>query len=275
MAVREIIEIDADKCDGCGLCILACAEGAIQLVNGKAVLVSDRYCDGLGACLGDCPQHAITIVKREALDFDEKAVENHRRSEPPHQPVESRLSPQNGSYNAPRKPVRPLAGFPTPGGCPGSRPQAFGSGESIPLGKTGSSSLSLPQLTNWPVQLMLAPIKAPYFDGAELLIAADCVPFACPDFHSDFLAGRILLIACPKLDRVEIYREKLHDVFSQNDIKSIDIAFMEVPCCNGLVQLVTTAVQETGKNIPINLTKLGIRGQVLATGKTSRKEDAA
>jgi len=276
LALRNVIEIDQEKCDGCGLCILACAEGAIQLVNGKAVLISDKYCDGLGACLGDCPQDAITIIEREALDYNEKAVENHLRTNDPRPSVEKKLAQKSGILDSSRPVVTPLQSIHTGGVCPGSMSRSFDVPEKAPASKEpGVSSSMMSQLTNWPVQLMLAPTSAPYFENADLLIAADCVPFAYPNFHNDFLAGRTLLIACPKLDKVDIYLDKLTEIFRRNEINSIGIAFMEVPCCNGLVQLARTALEQAGKNIPLNLTRLGVRGGVLTRQQIGGEENGS
>lgn len=255
MAVRKIVQIDEEKCDGCGLCVPACAEGAIQLIDGKAKLVSDTYCDGLGACLGECPQDAITVIEREAGDFDEEAVKKHLMGQ---QRVKLEQKP-GPRMPLPEQPVH---------ACPGSMAQSFRPGipTSTGAGFTGGSPS---QLANWPVQLNLAPVKAPYFDGADLLIAADCVPFACADFHRAFLAGRILLIGCPKLDDVNHYRQKLAYIFHENDIKSIEIAYMEVPCCFGLVQLIKLALEDSGKDIPLTMTRVGIRGKIEETEKVT------
>jgi Pyruvate/2-oxoacid:ferredoxin oxidoreductase delta subunit len=235
MATRKIVSIDEEKCDGCGQCATACAEGAIQIVDGKARLLSESYCDGLGACLGECPQDAITIEEREADEFDEAAVSKHLASS-------------------------------APAACPGSAPRSIERCELVDAkGAPGPPSSVQSRLANWPVQLKLAPTKAPYFDGADLLIAADCVPFSYADFHEKFLRQRTLLIGCPKLDSAEFYRKKLAQIFIQNDIKSIDVVYMEVPCCFGLVHLVHESLKESGKDIPLNLIKIGIKGDILET----------
>jgi len=250
LAVREIIRIDEEKCDGCGLCVPACAEGAIQIVNGKARLLDDSYCDGLGACLGECPQDAITIVRRNAVEYDHQAVEKHLATVNRKKP-ESKSAPvipaKNQSIHA----------------CPGSVAQSLRTridSEDSP----GVSSHISSQLLNWPVQLHLVPIKAPYFDNSNLLIAADCVPFANADFHNEFLKGKALIIGCPKLDDINHYHRKLTQIFRENNIKSIEAAFMEVPCCFGLVQLVQRALQDSGKEINIEVRKVGIRGDIQA-----------
>lgn len=254
MAVRNIIRIDEEKCNGCGDCINACAEGALQLVNGKAKLVSDVYCDGLGACLGECPAGALTIEKRESADFDEEAVETRLKTldqdKNSPSPMLTVTSAHKQAPNAPGK----------GGGCPGTMLRQFQSASRpkpvFAAGETPSA------LTQWPIQLHLVPVSAPFLQGAKLLIAADCVPFAYADFHQRLLAGRSLMIGCPKLDNNEFYIEKLTQIFQQNDIKSIDVAFMEVPCCFGLVHAVKTALEESGKSIPLGLTKIGIQGNV-------------
>lgn len=235
MAVRKIVRIDEEKCDGCGQCAGACAEGAIEILDGKARLVSDTYCDGLGACLGECPRDAITIEEREAPEFDVAAAEEH---------VARRKA----------------------GECPGASPQSITRCELVDLeGEPGEGSGVPSRLANWPVQMKLVPVKAPYFDKAHLLIAADCVPFAFADFHGRFLRDRTLLIGCPKLDSFEFYRKKLAQIFIQNDIKAIDVAYMEVPCCFGLVHLVHESLKESGKDIPLKLVKVGIKGDILET----------
>ena len=235
---RNIVRIDEEKCNGCGQCATACAEGAIAIVEGKARLVSETYCDGLGACLGECPQGAISIEEREAAEFDAAAVEKHL-----------------GDTRAQAEPATLLCG------CPGTGARTL---ETHVPAMDEPAEAAPSQLGNWPVQLHLVPVKAPYLQGARLLIAADCVPFAFADFHRHFLAGRILLVGCPKLDDAAFYRDKLAEILRENDIGSVEVAFMEVPCCFGLVQAVRSAVQESGKPIPVSLTKVSIRGAVLA-----------
>jgi Pyruvate/2-oxoacid:ferredoxin oxidoreductase delta subunit len=241
MATRRVVKIDEEKCNGCGLCIPNCAEGALRIVDGKAKLVSDKFCDGLGACLGHCPQDAIVIVERQAEDFDEKAVEAHL--------YKSRLHPQP---ELKPQPV-PLTG------CPSSRVMHLKAPE--PEAETESTPRSASMLFQWPVQLKLVPVDAPYFQNADLLVAADCVPFAYPDFHRDFLKGKAVVVGCPKLDDIQNYREKLTEIFKANSIKSITLPFMEVPCCYGLVVATEDAIRASGKNIPLRKVKVGIRGE--------------
>ncbi|MDP2941852.1 MAG: 4Fe-4S binding protein [Candidatus Omnitrophota bacterium] len=241
MAKRKIIRIDEDKCNGCGLCIPNCPEGAIQLVDGKARLVSDLFCDGLGACLGHCPQGAISVEEREAEEYDEKAVMANRE----------------------RKITVPAShGSLAPAGCPGSRVMQFGR-LARPAGETGhpAAKAAESQLRQWPVQLMLVPPHAPYFSGADLLIAADCVPFAYADFHQELLKGKILLVGCPKLDDTVVYREKISQILKVNQIKSVTYAHMEVPCCFGLVGVVREAIAASGKTVPFQEIVVSIQGE--------------
>ena len=250
--LRKIVRIDEEKCDGCGQCATACAEGAIQIINGKARLVSETYCDGLGACLGECPQGAITIEEREAAVFDEEKVKQHLART---QQAEER---QKQHLKAAKDEL--------PCGCPASASRMIDRSRNAQAesGHAWTGPIES-ELINWPVQLKLLPLQAPYFQDAHLLIAADCVPFAYPDFHRRMLAGHTLLIGCPKLDETELYLEKLTEIFRRNDIQSIEVAFMEVPCCFGLVRLVQMALQASGKDIPVAFTKVGIRGEVLET----------
>ena len=234
--------IDEGRCNGCGQCATACTEGAIEIVNGKARLVSESYCDGLGACLGECPQGAITIEEREAQAFDAEAVEEH-------------LARRRGQ----------VAEQALPCGCPGTTSQALGDAayEAEESGQPAPSRLG-----NWPVQLMLVPSDAPYLQGARLVISADCVPVALADFHRRFLGGRALLLGCPKLDDAGYYREKLAAILVPNDVESVEVVYMEVPCCFGLVRLVQQAIADSGKTIPLTLAKIGIRGEVRETAVT-------
>lgn len=246
--IRKIVQIDAEKCNGCGLCVPSCAEGAIKIEGGKAVLAADNLCDGLGACLGECPQDAIRVIEREADGFDEAAVAEHLKAsgqEPhlPHrQPVDTPPVPGHG------------------GGCPGSRTMSFAPSPTAPADTEGGSRRS--QLAQWPVQLHLVPTNAPYFQNADLLIAADCVPFAYGDFHKDFLAGKALVIGCPKLDDNNFYLQKLTELFLVSAIKSITVLRMEVPCCGGIVMAARQALAASGKEIPFREVTIGIQGGV-------------
>ncbi len=244
---RTIVKIDEEKCDGCGQCVPACAEGAIQIVDGKARLVGENLCDGLGACLGDCPQGAISMEERLVDEYDPEAVKRH-------------LTGENGKQAAPDSQPETQHGLPS-FRCPGSmsltlRPVKESAQKEPALGAASST------LSNWPVQLRLVPVTAPYLRGAKLLIAADCVPFAYADFHRTMLDGRILLIGCPKLDDLEFYHDKLLQIFQMNDVESIEIAYMEVPCCFGLLQVVKQALEQSGKEIPLKPVKISIRGEI-------------
>ena len=240
MAVRKIVEIDEEKCDGCGLCVPACAEGAIQIIDNKAKVVSETYCDGLGACLGECPQNAITIVEREAPDFNEEAVRKHL----------SALKKEE---------LQPFpAAVARSGGCPGSAIRQFSNSAS---GKIKPASVPIEsQLRHWPVQLMLVPPQAPFLRNADILICADCVPFTIPDFHSRFLAGRSLVVGCPKLDNLQYYYDKLKDIFRIANPQRLTVVKMEVPCCNGIAEGTIKARNETAPEIPLDIYTLGIRG---------------
>lgn len=235
---RNIVKIDEEKCNGCGLCVSACAEGAIQMVNGKAKLVTDSYCDGLGACLGECPQDAITIEVREADEFNEEAVKEH---------LEKQKKPEV---------ARPAVHS----GCPGLAARSFNT-ERKPGNKSSTGNES--ELRQWPVQLHLVPVQAPYWEGADILLTADCVPIAYADFQADLLRGRRVITACPKLDDTSPYLEKLTQIISENNIKSLTVAHMEVPCCSGIVRLAIGALNDSGKNIPLKLVKIGIAGDKL------------
>jgi Pyruvate/2-oxoacid:ferredoxin oxidoreductase delta subunit len=253
MAVRKIVEIDEELCNGCGLCVPSCAEGAIQIVDGKARLVKDLYCDGLGACLGKCPLDAITVIERDADAFDEQAVEHHL----------ARIGrvPQAGHGAAqPAAAPVPVHGH-GGGGCPGSAMRQFAA--NAPAATTPSSGSMPSALRQWPVQLHLVSPHAPYFQGADLLLAADCAAFASGDFHARFLEGKALAIACPKLDNPQGYVDKLAAMITESGIRSITIVMMQVPCCRGLEQFVQQAMQIAGTTIPVRRVIVGIEGEIL------------
>ncbi len=252
MTVREVIEIDESLCDGCGDCVTACAEGAIAIIDGKARLISDVYCDGLGVCLGHCPQGAITVIRREADAFDETEVELHL--------AKTRASVPS---SAPRPSLNVVAQSPIAagGGCPGSRAQTLNP-VAPPTGSGAAGPSS--QLRHWPVQLHLVPPTAPFFQGADILLAADCVAFAVGDFHNLFLTGRSLAIACPKLDsNQEIYLEKLVAMIDDAEIKSLRVMVMEVPCCGGLVRLAEEALRRARRTVPVECLIVSTQGMVL------------
>lgn len=234
--IRRIIEIDENKCNGCGLCAQACHEGAIGMVDGKAKLLRDDYCDGLGDCLPACPTGAITFVEREAKAYDEAAVKLHMAAK----------------------------GILKEGmGCPGSAARSVSRKSSECPVSTAAEVTSLEScLTNWPVQIKLAPVNAPYFSGADLLIAADCSAYAYGNFHNDFIKGKITLMGCPKLDSVD-YSEKLAQIIAMNDINSITLTRMEVPCCGGLEMAVKKAIAFSGKDVQLSVVTISINGEIL------------
>jgi len=236
--LRKIVKIDEEKCNGCGICIPNCAEGALQIIDGKARLVSEVFCDGLGACLGDCPQDAITIEEREADEFDEIAVEEHLKQ----------LTP---SISEKRQPET--------GGCPGSALRNFNQDEVCddePLADEQS------QLSHWPVQLMLVPPHAPFLKGADLIICADCVPFAVADFHKRYLKNRAVLVGCPKFDDLNYYRQKLTELFKEAQPSSITVLRMEVPCCGGIASVAIEAHDKSVPGCPLEIHTVGIQNGI-------------
>lgn len=250
MAIRKIVHINEDKCNGCGLCVPSCAEGAIKIIDGKAKLLSENLCDGLGACLGDCPQGAIEITERDAVEFDETAVKIH---------LEKEGKTMNNSHEQHQH------GHHHGGGCPGSRMMEINRQQDQQAASSVSSGdievKIKPQLSQWPVQLMLVPQNAPYFEGADLLITADCVPFAYPNYHLDLLKGKKVVVGCPKLDDIQYYIEKLTGIIKTNNINSVTVAFMEVPCCGGILRAAEQALADSGKNIPLYKVRIGINGE--------------
>jgi len=242
MGKRQIVRIDQEKCDGCGLCVPSCAEGAIQIVDGKAQLSEDKFCDGLGACLGECPQGALTIEEREAEEFVGPAPGAQA-----HHPAPPAVSPPESEVFV----------------CPGSRMRQF-EREKAPA--AGESALG-----HWPVKLRLVGAKAPFLKGASLLVAADCAPFAAGDFHARYLQGKAVVCGCPKFDDLNEYVAKLTAILKENDIKEIAIVNMEVPCCFGLVQVVRQAMEAAGQNPPVTICTLGTEGQLLQQQKIRGK----
>jgi Pyruvate/2-oxoacid:ferredoxin oxidoreductase delta subunit len=255
--LRKVVQIDEARCDGCGQCLTACAEGAIALVGGKARLVADVYCDGLGACLGDCPQDAITVVERDAAAFDEAAVGEHLKRLG-RAPLPGPVAALQGAAPAPRAHA----------GCPGSAPRELPRrGLPVVAEAPGPPAAPAPRqggstLGHWPVQLRLVPVTAPWLGGADLLVAADCVPFAYASFHADFLAGRTVLVGCPKLDDNQAYAAKLADLFSRNQVRSVTVVRMEVPCCGGLSWAVREGLARSGQQVPLRDVVIGVDGAV-------------
>ncbi len=274
MAKRKIIKIDEELCNGCALCIPNCPEGAIQIIDDKARLISDLFCDGLGACLGHCPQGAITIEEREAEEYDEKKVMENIIKQGPNvirahlehlrDHGQKDLLAQAVDFLKSKKipvPVAEKSHRPEHvGSCPGSRVQDFREQKEA-AGPAPEAASAKSELRQWPVQIRLVPPFAPYLDGSDLLIAADCVPFAYANFHADLLRGKTLLVGCPKLDDVDEYQEKFTQIFKINDIKSVTYAAMEVPCCFGLVGVIQEAIRASNKNIPFQQVVIGVKGQ--------------
>ena len=237
---RKIVEIDEDRCSGCGQCAEACAEGAIRIVEGKAKLISENFCDGLGACLGECPEGALTVTERESEEFDPEAVEAHLKKAPVHE------IPQMAC------------------GCPSQNievfPSSLPSRDSRQAQEEGEAASAL---THWPVQIRLIPPSAPFLKGADLLIAADCTPLAYAGFHRNLIPGKVVMLGCPKFDDTEGYVEKFFQIFSTVDIKSITVVDMEVPCCSKLPMIVRKALSLSHKVIPLEEIVISRRGDVL------------
>jgi len=234
---RNIVEIDASLCDGCGQCVLACAEGAIAVVDGKARVVADSYCDGLGACLAECPRGALRIVQREADEFDEQAVHTHVQQQKQGQEAE--------------KPCHQ---------CPSARIRQFTPRQQAVSNQPGPSRS---ELSTWPVQLKLVAPDAPFLENADMLVAADCTAFAYPDVHRDFFKGRVLLCGCPKLDDQEAYVQKFTSIFRRNTIRSVTVLIMEVPCCGGMPTIIQKAMDAASAKVPMAIVTIGIEGGII------------
>jgi len=275
---RQIIKIDEDKCNGCGLCVPNCPEGALKVIDGKARLVGELLCDGLGACIGNCPEGAITIEEREAEKYDEKKVMGniitagpgvikahlkHLRDHGQKEYFDQALDfLKNKGIEVPDIDDGASQGaVPPAAGCPGMRQMDLGGGKAE---EAGPGTTQVSELRQWPLQLHLLSPDAPYFKGADIVVAADCVPFAFADFHKRFLRGKILIIFCPKLDReLDIYIEKLSQIIKKNGIRSITIVHMEVPCCYGTVSIVEEALKRSGQNVLIKDYTVSIRGEIV------------
>lgn len=261
--MRKIIQIDEELCNGCGNCVISCAEGAIQIIDGKAKVVKDKYCDGLGACLGECPENALKIIEREADEFDEKAVEEYLKE----------LEKQREAASDSKKSENLACG------CLSTHLKTFPVADSHAASHshTGSSSCSCADankpahlkggnqstLGHWPVQIRLVPPTAPFLKGADLLVTADCVPVAYPCFHQDFLKGKVVMMGCPKFDDVESYVQKFAEIFKTAQIKSVTTLIMEVPCCSGLPSILQKAMKLSGVDVPVTDVVISARGEIL------------
>ena len=243
---RKIVEFDEAKCTGCGLCANACHEGAIAMVDGKAKLVKDDYCDGMGDCLPECPAGAIRIVEREAAAYDEKAVQERKVAKMQEQMKAGGLALRSFSE----------------GGCPGKAMRQFNRSAELAATQPPGAAVPQSQLAQWPCQIRLVPVKAPFFQGAKLLISADCTAYAYAAFHQEFMRGKVTIVGCPKLDPVD-YSEKLTEILRENDIKSVTIVRMEVPCCGGLEMAAKKALQASGKFIPWQVVTLSLDGKII------------
>ena len=284
MVKRKIIKIDDELCTGCGECIPNCPEGAIQLIDEKARIISDIFCDGLGACMGHCPVDAISIEERDAEEYDEKKVmanvakqgENvikahleHLRDHDQHEYLQQAIDYlKENNFKVPIE--EPAAAeckteAQLPCGCPGSTVQDLRkeTPENECVEEVKSVSGNVSELQQWPVQFMLVPPHAPFLKNANLLITADCVPVAHPNYHNDLLKGKIVLVGCPKFDKIEYYKDKLVEIIKNNNPKSITVAIMEVPCCGGLNHMVSEAISESGKSIPLKRIMVGVKGDIL------------
>ena len=239
---RKIIEIDEERCDGCGQCVTGCAEGALEIVDGKAKVISDNLCDGLGACIGECPQEALRIIERQAVPFDEEAVDIH-------------LSAQKIATARREKTSMPC-------GCPSTQIQSFAPTPAAQITARPAAGQAS-ALSHWPVQIRLIPPTAPFLKGADVLITADCVPAACATFHQELLRGKVLMLGCPKFDDGDAYIERFAAIFESAGIKSITTVFMEVPCCSALPMMVKKGWQKSGRDIPMTEIVVSTRGQII------------
>jgi NAD-dependent dihydropyrimidine dehydrogenase PreA subunit len=246
---RKIIQIDEEKCDGCGQCVISCAEGALTIEDGKAKVISENLCDGLGACIGECPQGALEIIEREAAEFDEEAVEEHLAAKGSRSPKET-LQPITGCPSARIQTFVPVAGCEK-----ANQPAVFGDEASA--------------LSHWPVQIRLVPPTAPFLKGADLLVVADCVPVAFPSLHRDFLQGKAVMIGCPKFDNAQEYIQKFAAIFGKAGIRSITTVVMEVPCCSGLPGIVAKALALAGRHIPTEEVVISTRGKIIEHRKVA------
>lgn len=240
---RKIIQIDDERCDGCGNCVISCAEGALKVIDGKAKVISDNLCDGLGACIGECPQDALHIIEREAEEFDEEAVEKHLE-------IQNAGAEEQGAMLC---------------GCPSTQIQSF-----APTGNCQSANVPRTQATpaqsalaHWPVQIRLIPPTAPFLKGADLLVVADCVPVAFPSLHQDYISGKTVMVGCPKFDDVQEYVDRFAEIFKTAGIRTVTTVVMEVPCCSGLPSIVKKGMEKAGVQVPSKQVTISTRGEVL------------
>ncbi|MDY6965124.1 MAG: 4Fe-4S binding protein [Halobacteriota archaeon] len=253
---RQMIEIDEEECDGCGNCVISCPEGALEIIDGKAKVVRESFCDGLGACIGECPQGALSVREAEVEEYDESGVIGHIKENSPDM-LQKHLD--HLKAHADELPERVLTEANIVTSCPGSRAMKWDAREGTTEGNVRASS----ELRQWPVQLHLVSPEASYFKDADLIIVADCVPFAYANFHQDFLKGKAIIIGCPKLDDADFYLEKITQLLKSSDVKSIEVINMEVPCCFGLMRLVSEAIKRSGKDIPLKQRVIGIKGDII------------
>lgn len=251
--IRKIVEIDEELCDGCGECAIACAEGALEIRDGKARLIKESYCDGLGACLSGCPRGAVRVIERDSDEFDPEEVEVHLKN----------LEQQKTQEAAKETP--------SPCGCPSSRIQTFLQGHPAQKAQTPAQlNESASELSHWPIQIRLVPPTAPFLKGADLLVVSDCAPVAFPNFHAKFVKGKAVLLGCPKFDNAQEYIQKFSEIFRTADIRSVTVIDMEVPCCSALPIIVQKGMKESGKEIPIEEITISVRGEIL-----KRRQNAA
>lgn len=266
MPTRTIVQIDEDLCNGCGDCIPNCAEGALQIIDGKAKLVSDILCDGFGACIGHCPENAITIVQREAEEFSAEAVDQFLREGTlngvKEEVVDGSTTSRSGAASAAFNNTAIGKHPPIPNVCPGSMSRSFHHGNDQSYNSSVGQAQQRSELGSWPIQLHLLSPDAPFLVGSDLLLCADCVPFAYPEIHRDFMHGHNLAIGCPKLDDVTPYLDKLAVIFRRG-IRSLTVLHMEVPCCGGLVNLAARALQQAQVQVPVRVVTVSVRGELL------------